>query len=367
MPRPQPAARVALPLYQQIASAIERQIDAGLFAAGQRIYSIRKICQTFGVGDVTAKRALRLLKQRGVIQAVVGSGAYVRQSRSRPEAAPAPRRGNVGLIKFSPALKPIFQYELDLIQQQLQPLGHPLITATAAGVAELPGAVAHLLDSGVGCLVVLPLQGKGARSASALAPLRNTGLPLLLLETPSAWDDCVTTDIPHAAALLVEHLRQLGHQRICLISDYQPKIDGYRTALPRRPDGSTPEHVVRCTADHYPQMVEQVQQVLTGRPRPTAIIACNDRMAEVVIQQCDRLGLRIPKDLSLATFDDHPALSVQSAVAMTVVRHPSLEIAQEVARWAHERLRGQPAPGHFHRSITGSLIVRDSTGPASDS
>lgn len=364
MPRSPSTARVNLPLYQQIASAIERQVDVGLFAAGQRIYSIRKICQTFGVGDVTAKRALRLLKQRGVIQAVVGSGAYVRQSRSRASAAPAPRLGNVGLIKFSPVLKPIFQYELDLIQQQLQPLGHPLITATAAGVAELPAALTHLLDSGVGCLVVLPLQGKGAQSANALAPLRDTGLPLLLLETASAWDDCVTADIAHAAVLLVEHLRQLGHQRICLISDYQPKIDGYHAALSQRPDARLHHQVVRCSADHYPLMVEQVQAVLRERPRPTAVIACNDRMAEVVIQQCARLGLRIPGDLSLATFDDHPALSVQSAVALTVARHPSLEIAQEVARWAHERLRGQPAPGHFHRVITGALIIRDSTGPA---
>jgi DNA-binding LacI/PurR family transcriptional regulator len=353
----------SLAVYQQIASAIERQIDAGLFHAGQRIYSIRGICENFGVGDVTAKRALRLLKQRGIVQSVVGSGAFVRQSRSAAgDAARPPRVRGVGLIMLGVNPRAIFQHEVDLVQQELQRLGHPLIYTSATNLAEIRDTLDHLIAAGVGCLLAFPRHGQWDERDKALDILRGAHLPLLLLESLSAQDACVAADIVNATGLLVDHLIQLGHRRICLMSAYQPKIDGFQRALAAGDRGAKGQ-IIRGSAGHHLEMVRLVEQFLELRPRPTAVIACNDRMADVVQQTCLQAGLRIPMDLSVATYDDHPALSAHLPVPLTEVRHPGLEIAQEVARWAHDRLEGRAAAGRFHRLITGSLIVRDSTAP----
>ena len=53
-----------LPLYAQIAGRIAEQIDSGEFRPGQRIYSIREICEQFDVADVTAKTAITHLRKQ---------------------------------------------------------------------------------------------------------------------------------------------------------------------------------------------------------------------------------------------------------------------------------------------------------------
>jgi LacI family transcriptional regulator len=357
----------ALAVYQQIASAIERQIDAGLFRAGQRIYSIREICQTFGVGDVTAKRALRLLKQRGIVDSVVGSGAFVRQPRTAGSPRSRPRAQGVGLLMLGTNPRAIFQHEIDLVQQELQKLGHPLIYAAAPDLNVLRASVDHLVDAGAGCLLVFPRHGDWAEGPRFLEQARAPRLPMLLLETLSSEEDCIAADIRHATGLLVEHLHSLGHRRIALLSAFAPKIEGFARAVARLADPAVQTHVLRGSSDHQMEMIRLAQQMLELKPRPTAVIACNDRMAEVVVQCSLQAGITVPTGLSVATFDDHPALAAQAAIALTVVRHPGLEIAQEVAHWAHDRLRGQASPARFHRVVTGSLIVRDSTAPPATS
>lgn len=362
LPTPAPS----LAVYEQIASVIERQIDAGLFLQGQRIYSTREICQTFGVGDVTAKRAVRLLKQRGVVHSVVGSGAYVRQSRSLAPTSVPTRPQGVGMLMLGAAAKPIFQHEIDLLQQELQRLGHPMVYAAALDLSSLEGTVHHLLQSGVGCLVVFPRHGAWSEGPQYFQQLRAPGLPLLLLESLSPQDDCIAADIPHATALLVEHLYELGHRRLCLMSAYQRKVDGFFKAIRNLRDPAVEAVHLSGSSDHQAEMNQLVQQMLSLTRRPTAVIACNDRMADVVVQGCLHAGLDVPGDISIATYDDHPVLGAHASIPLTVVRHPGMEIAQEVARWAHDRLRGSTPAGRFRRIVTGSLIVRDSTAaPAS--
>ncbi|MFZ4596894.1 MAG: GntR family transcriptional regulator, partial [Verrucomicrobiaceae bacterium] len=241
-PLPIKPASPKLAIYEQIASVIQRQIDAGLFQAGQRIYSANEICQTFGVGDVTAKRAVRLLKQRGVVRGVVGSGAYVLHAAGSAQTEAPPRSQGVGMLKLADTLKPIFHHEMDLLQRELQRLGHPMIYAVAPDVGSLKETLDHLTHAGVGCLVVFPPHAGWAEGPQYIEQLRVTKLPLLLLESLSNQEDCIAADIPHATGLLVEHLYNQGHRSICLISAYQRKIDGFLKAVKSLPANTVEAH-----------------------------------------------------------------------------------------------------------------------------
>src|ERR1019366_3946297 len=75
-------------LYLQLADALAGQIEAGTYRAGDRIPSVRKLREQFGVSLSTVLEACRVLEDRGLVQARAQSGHYVRAPRPRPRSEP---------------------------------------------------------------------------------------------------------------------------------------------------------------------------------------------------------------------------------------------------------------------------------------
>jgi GntR family transcriptional regulator len=69
----------SLPHYLRIRDALRRQIESGAYAEGARLPSERELADAFGVSRMTARQALRLLVQDGVINARVGKGTFVQR------------------------------------------------------------------------------------------------------------------------------------------------------------------------------------------------------------------------------------------------------------------------------------------------
>jgi len=65
------------PLFEQVASAIRRAITEGDITAGERLPSAREIAAAFGVNANTVLRALRSLRNEGVLELRQGRGASV--------------------------------------------------------------------------------------------------------------------------------------------------------------------------------------------------------------------------------------------------------------------------------------------------
>jgi DNA-binding GntR family transcriptional regulator len=66
-----------VPLYIQAADYVEAKIGAGELARGQRLPSERDLAIEWGIGYQTARRAVRELKERGLVVSRVGKGTYV--------------------------------------------------------------------------------------------------------------------------------------------------------------------------------------------------------------------------------------------------------------------------------------------------
>ena len=66
-----------LPLYRQVASAIEADIVSGELAPGARLPGEVELAERHGVNRLTVRSALAELAQRGLIQTVHGRGSYV--------------------------------------------------------------------------------------------------------------------------------------------------------------------------------------------------------------------------------------------------------------------------------------------------
>ncbi|MEU3731099.1 GntR family transcriptional regulator [Streptomyces sp. NPDC033538] len=65
------------PLYEQIAAILTARISDGTYAPRRRVPSEAGICEEFNVSRPTARAALQLLGERGLIMTVRGKGSFV--------------------------------------------------------------------------------------------------------------------------------------------------------------------------------------------------------------------------------------------------------------------------------------------------
>lgn len=74
------------PLYVQVADAIAARIDAGDLQPNRPIPSENQLVQEYGVARGTARKAIQLLRERGLVITVVGRGTYVAATNDGPTA-----------------------------------------------------------------------------------------------------------------------------------------------------------------------------------------------------------------------------------------------------------------------------------------
>lgn len=67
----------AKPLYMRVADDIEGRIKSGELQPGARLLSERALAESYGVAFHTIRGAMRVLRERGLIETVHGRGTYV--------------------------------------------------------------------------------------------------------------------------------------------------------------------------------------------------------------------------------------------------------------------------------------------------
>ncbi len=72
-----------LPLYQQLAELLSRDITSGAFSPGARLPSEPELSKRHRIGRPTVRQATELLVQRGLIERRRGSGTFVREAPRR--------------------------------------------------------------------------------------------------------------------------------------------------------------------------------------------------------------------------------------------------------------------------------------------
>ena len=71
------------PLYQQIAAILRAEIERGVYAPGRPVPSETQLMQRYEVARLTARKAVRVLADEGLIEVVPGRGAYVTRPDER--------------------------------------------------------------------------------------------------------------------------------------------------------------------------------------------------------------------------------------------------------------------------------------------
>jgi LacI family transcriptional regulator len=177
--------------------------------------------------------------------------------------------------------------------------------------------------------------------------------------------DLVMVDNVRGGADAVQHLIDLGHTRIGLVSGPRTtssgllRYQGYCQALERN-NLSFREELVAEGDFTYEGGYACMERLLSQAVRPTAVFATSDVMALGAKKAIEDAGLRIPADLSLIGFDDIPELA-RIRPRLTTIAQPRYQMGWETARLLLDRVEQSSPPERRKVVMDHSLVVREST------
>ncbi len=177
-------------------------------------------------------------------------------------------------------------------------------------------------------------------------------------------DHCVRIDDYGAARDMTAYLIGLGHRNIGFIRGgtghliHRTRCEGYQAAL--RDAGLPIRPNLIVSGDMSFESGLAAGAMLLDLPdRPTAIFASNDDMAAAIVSLAHRRGLDVPRDLSVAGFDDTP-IAVKIWPSLTTVKHPGKQISAQAATLAVALARGGDATARVNDYLPHELVIRES-------
>ncbi len=207
--------------------------------------------------------------------------------------------------------------------------------------------------------VVRAALAEAAVPAVHIAPMREPA------DSPS-----VDTDDRAAARQMTVQLLEQGHRRIGFMLGpaghraTEQRYLGFADAMHARAVAIDPE-LVQTGNFEFADGLECARRILGAPSRPTAIFASNDDMAAAAACAARQMGLELPRELSIAGFDDAPIASMMWPQLATV-RQPVREIARIAADLIIQHRphrRGWPRPIPRPR-LDLELVIRGSIAPA---
>ncbi|CAI9414144.1 Catabolite control protein A [Nocardioides sp. T2.26MG-1] len=174
----------------------------------------------------------------------------------------------------------------------------------------------------------------------------------------------VTADNLQGARIAVDHLLELGHRRIGMVTGRPDLISarlrerGYREA---HAAAGVPvdESLLRLGAFEHDQGRDAARELLLMPERPTAVFAANDRTALATLEVAEELGIAVPGELSVVGFDNIPE-SALATPALTTVQQPIRQMGYDAMTMLVALIEGNEPPD-IHIELETTLVRRGST------
>jgi DNA-binding LacI/PurR family transcriptional regulator len=284
------------------------------------------------------------------------------------------RAGAVGLI-----------FAERLGYQFTDPAAPAFLRGIARGMQEAPTGLLLIPDSryreeaartvreaAVDGFVIYSVPQNDPRVEAALA----RRLPVVTVDQPRGADTpFVGIDDRAAARSAAEHLHELGHRRVAVLSFITAldpagtleldlsveRLEGYREGLA----GAWDPLLVRMCRPNAPEPArEATLELLRSSDPPTAILAMSDILAIGALEAANELGVSVPAELSIVGFDDSPVATLASP-PLTTVAQPHEEKGRLAAEWLVKDIARGAGPGRRrrHALLPTQLVVRESTAP----
>jgi LacI family transcriptional regulator len=276
------------------------------------------------------------------------------------------RRGStrtIGLL-VPDISNPLFSELVFHMESMLNEAGYALLIANSLGMPESDRTHLKLLRQRVDGFL-LSLSDESDRVTTTM--LKRLDKPFVLLDRDIAQLKGFSVLWDHGSGVraAATYLADLGHRRIAMV-DGNPHIYPTRarsqallTAFQDRPE----VHLANYHASFSPEHGERTTDfLLSGTPRPTAVIAGSNQILIGVLRSLRRHRLRIPEDISLVAIDHAPMLEFIEPPLATIDRD-CREFGHAAAQLLLDQLEGKPVQRYL---LPIRFDPKSSCGPPSD-
>lgn len=306
-----------------------------------------------GVNAKTRERVLAVARELGYVSSPAASRLAGGRTRTVAVVVPFVTRWFFGEV-ISGAEEMLRAHGMDLL---LYNLGH------VEGRERYFSGEALRQRADAVLVLCLPL------SHAELDALGGARIPVALVGADVKDCPSVRIDDVAGARTAVQHLVNLGHERIGLISGTPGDPMGFTAQFDRRQGyretleaaGLPVDPALDVPGDFTVAGGETAMaQLLSLRDPPTAVFAESDEMAFGALRVLRRAGLSAPRDISLVGFDDH---ALADLMDLTTVAQPVREQGARAAELLLDVL--DERSGERRITLPTRLIVRGTTGSAS--
>ena len=343
---------------QKALSELEKRIVTGFYAENSFLPAERKLCDELGVG-------------RGALQAIfkhLAAIGRVRIERARGVRV-LPVGGRARLRRL--LIVESADFSLSNSYEHLKLLDGIVRAADKAGVE----ATLMFFDGDTPTERLIERYSR--EEFQAVAVIENAGLvkmdqlirygiPVVVvnLETDDKLP-AVQVDFRKVGRRAGQELLAQGHRVIGAIVGaregfiFREMLAGLKGALAEEDLQLAPGHVVEMIRN-APTEEERLRELLTASNRPTAFFAARDWRAERLVKSCTALGIKVPEELSMISYDNMSWPEAES-FGLTTISEPTAGMGEQ----AISLLQGWLATGEVPDRIIvpGELITRSSLHP----
>jgi len=330
--------------------------------------TLKDVARRVGISPATVSRFVNdpsrvraALGER--IQRAIDELDYVPHAGAR---ALVSRRSRLIGAVFPSLQTSLFGGALDALQEEIGRAGYTVVVAASGYDPQREAAqVQTLLASGVDGLMLVG----AARDRTVHDQVARKGVPCVItwVSASAAPFPCIGFDNAQAAADVCNHLVDLGHRSIGVISGHREhndraaaRLDGVRTALAGRGAALDPAAVVEA-AFGVAEGRQAFRRLMALQQRPTAVLCGSEPFAYGALFEAAQMGIAVPGEVSVTGFDDM-WLAAEISPALTTVRTPRAAMGALAGRHLLSILAGDSPPPPL--PLPYELIVRRSTGPA---
>jgi GntR family transcriptional regulator of arabinose operon len=359
------------PMHRVIYDALLAEIQQGQYRSGDRLPSETELCKRFQSSRITVAKAINSLQHDGLVVRKAGSGSYVQLN------APVTSY-QFGLLIPELGSTEIFEPICQGIMQSPQAKSHSLIWGytshkTCSKEEAALALCRQFIEQKVSGVFFAPLEFVDQTDSinhQLVAELRQAGIPIVLLDRcyytyPMRSNlDRVGIDNHRASFVVTQHLWNQGARRIVFVarrrsaSTMVDRVSGYQFALGECGSRFPAKTLLGNVED--PEFVRD----LVEEVEPDAVVCGNDLTAAHLMRGLIGLGVRVPEQIRLVSFDD-VSYAKFLPVPLTTIHQNCRQIGESAMELMLDRIQHPHRPG-LDLLVPFELVVRESCGPAGD-